>query len=59
VESTLANGAVRLAVTTVGAGPAVVLAHAGGERRAVWAPLAAAGASLRGFAALVAAGSRS
>lgn len=39
-ELSLARGGVRLRGTTSGTGPAVLLLHAGGEQRGVWAPIA-------------------
>ncbi|WTL15080.1 alpha/beta hydrolase [Kribbella sp. NBC_01505] len=41
-EVVLDRGDVRLSGTAVGAGPTVLLLHAGGEERGVWAPIAAA-----------------
>jgi pimeloyl-ACP methyl ester carboxylesterase len=40
-EVTLTRGGVRLRGTATGAGPTVLLLHAGGEKRGVWAPITA------------------
>jgi pimeloyl-ACP methyl ester carboxylesterase len=40
-EVTLTRGDVRLRGTATGTGPTVLLLHAGGEQRGVWAPIAA------------------
>ncbi|MFI7707757.1 alpha/beta fold hydrolase [Nonomuraea sp. NPDC049480] len=44
-EVTLTRGSATLRGTVTGTGPTVLLLHAGGERRAVWTPVAAALAS--------------